>query len=60
MLQRMLQQGAKRLAAGSFAEAGDAAFPDNAADWTGVEPPARRAIFVSRRAFTGMDRGSWP
>jgi len=37
MLQRILQEGAKRFAAGSFLDAGDAALLDNAAGWTRLD-----------------------
>jgi hypothetical protein len=40
MLQRILQEGAKRLGAGSFLDAGDATLIDNASGWTCLDSPA--------------------
>ena len=37
MLQRILQEGAKRFAAGSFLDAGDASLIDNAGGWTSLD-----------------------
>jgi hypothetical protein len=38
MLQRILDQGAKRFSAGNFLDAGDASLLDNPATWTSVDP----------------------
>jgi hypothetical protein len=44
MLQRMLQEGAKRFAAGSFLDAGDASLIENGSGWTSLDSPAPRDI----------------
>ena len=44
MLQRILQEGARRFAAGSFLDAGDASLLDNAAGWTSLDSPTPRDI----------------
>jgi hypothetical protein len=44
MLQRILQEGAKRFAAGTFLDAGDASLIENAAGWTSLEPPPPRDV----------------
>jgi hypothetical protein len=44
MLQRLLQEGAKRFAAGSFAEAGDTSLIENASGWTCIAPAGPRDI----------------
>jgi len=44
MLQRILQQGAKRFAAGSFLDAGDTSLIDNPAGWTSLDSPTPQDI----------------
>jgi hypothetical protein len=52
MLQRILQEGAKRFAAGSFLDAGDASLIDSAGGWTSLDSPAPRDI----RSLAGVYR----
>lgn len=44
MLQRILQEGAKRFAAGSFLDAGDASLMDGAGAWTSLDSPTPRDV----------------
>jgi hypothetical protein len=44
MLQRILQEGAKRLGAGSFVDAGDASLIENAGGWTSLDSATPRDI----------------
>jgi hypothetical protein len=44
MVQRILQEGAKRFAAGSYLDAGDAALIENAGGWTTIDPPTPQDI----------------
>ena len=44
MLQRILQEGAKRFAAGAFLDAGDASLIDNATGWTSLDTAVPRDI----------------
>ncbi|MGA3170911.1 MAG: BatA domain-containing protein [Chthoniobacteraceae bacterium] len=44
MLQRILQEGAKRFDAGSFLDAGDASLVDDPAGWTSLDPSGPRDV----------------
>jgi len=44
MLQRILQQGAKRFAAGTFVDAGDASLIENPTGWTSLDPAPPRNV----------------
>ncbi len=56
MLQRILDEGAKRFAAGSFLDAGDASLIDNPAGWTSLGAPAPRDIRTQAGVYSNGSR----